>query len=196
VRARVDLAAFITEADYPLEARRNEEQGTVGFEVVVAPNGTVRRCRVSASSGFRSLDRATCDILSDRVRFSPARDASGRAVADTFAGRVQWALPPPDPEAPPVRAWPLRNLASYVASGDYPEVALRRDEQGRVEFAVEVGPDGRVTRCHIMQSSGSQLLDLRTCQIMLVRARFDPARDAAGNPVADVFGSSITWSIR
>ena len=195
VRAGVDLADFISDSDYPLEARQRDEQGTVGFRVSVAPNGRGRDCRVLASSGSRSLDRTTCEILEERVRFTPARDAAGRAVPDSFAGRVQWALPPPDPDAPPVRAWPVQNIANYFSVDDYPAEAIRREEQGRVEFAVEIGPDGRVTRCHVMVSSGSRLLDLRTCQVMLVRARFEPARDAAGNPVADVFGTSVIWRI-
>ena len=194
-RAQVDLADFITDSDYPLRARRDEEQGTVAFQVSVTPGGRARRCRITSSSGSSSLDRTTCEILEERVRFTPARDAAGRAVPDSFAGRVRWALPPPDPDAPPVRAWPVLNVASYFSPDDYPAEAIRREEQGRVEFAVEIGPDGRVTRCHVMVSSGSRLLDLRTCQVMLVRARFEPARDAAGNPVADVFGTTVFWRI-
>ena len=90
---------------------------------------------------------------------------------------------------------PVGSLAAYVTNEDYPIQALENDEQGRVEFILEISPEGRATRCHVVATSGSRLLDLRTCQIMLVRARFEPARSASGAAVADTFSSSLTWTM-
>jgi hypothetical protein len=44
-----------------------------------------------------------------------------------------------------------------------------------------------------MQSTAGPLLNLQTCRIMLVRARFTPARDAQGNPVPDTVSAAVTW---
>lgn len=87
------------------------------------------------------------------------------------------------------------NLAGLVTYEDYPQEALDRGEQGAVQVQLTVGTDGRVKRCEIASSSGSGLLDSRTCEIMLERARFTPARDARGRPVEGSFSQRITWRI-
>ena len=194
VRAQTDLADYFSQSWYPPEALRNREQGMVRFEVEVRPNGRVDSCHVTGSSGSRALDEATCAIMADRARFTPARDAAGERVADRFAARIEWVLPPQDP--PPAEDARARaNLASYVSDGDYPAEAMRLNQQGTVGFELDISPEGLVTHCHVVSSSGSELLDLTTCQIMLLRARFDPARDEAGNPVPDRTFARITWRL-
>ena len=93
VRARANLVALFSTDDYPRQAIRNEEQGTVQFRITIAPDGSVSDCTVIASSGSAALDRASCAIVSERARFKPARDASGQRVADTMTSRVRWELP-------------------------------------------------------------------------------------------------------
>jgi TonB family protein len=194
VRAQTDLADYFSQSWYPPEALRNREQGMVRFEVEVRPNGRVDSCRVTGSSGSRALDEATCAIMADRARFTPARDAAGERVADRFAARIEWVLPPQDP--PPAEDARARaNLASYLSDADYPIQALRLNQQGTVGFDLDISPEGRATQCHIVSSSGSELLDLTTCRIMLERARFEPARDEAGSAVPDRISSRISWRI-
>ena len=96
---------------------------------------------------------------------------------------------------PTVRAVARRNLATYVRATDYPPDAWNRNEQGNVQFELAVSPTGRAIDCRIVRSSGSDLLDAKTCEIMLRRALFRPARDAAGNAVADMVRSTIGWFI-
>jgi protein TonB len=93
-----------------------------------------------------------------------------------------------------VRAQALANLASYIQDGDLPaEVVGLGRGAARVGFELTIGPNGRVTGCRITASGGIAALDAATCRIMRARARFRPARDAAGNPVADVVTSAIGW---
>jgi periplasmic protein TonB len=102
------------------------------------------------------------------------------------------ALSAPD-AAPAVRAHPQDNLASYIQDGDYPAEAMRRGEQGRVGFALDVSPKGRILHCRVIQSSGSALIDAATCRIMVSRARFTPARNADGGAAPDTVTNSIGW---
>jgi TonB family protein len=107
-------------------------------------------------------------------------------------------LPPIIRPAPPLGEAPARaraRLTSLVADDDYPPAALRANEQGTVGFTLDVGPNGRVTACAIVRTSGSAALDSATCRIMRARARFIPARDRAGMPVADHYSGSIVWRI-
>jgi protein TonB len=90
--ARSTLLALFTSDDYPVDALRRNEQGTVATRLRIDSNGRVSGCTIVASSGSRSLDDATCKILTERARFSPARDAEGEAVPDTYDQRVTWQL--------------------------------------------------------------------------------------------------------
>ena len=92
-RAEGDLVRLFSSDDYPQEAIRRDEQGTVAYKLSVDRRGRVSRCTIVRSSGSTALDRATCSILSRRARFDPARDAEGRRVADTHEGRIRWELP-------------------------------------------------------------------------------------------------------
>jgi protein TonB len=92
-QARANLVAIFSTNDYPADAIRRNEQGTVGFELSINRLGWVSWCRIVRSSGSEALDRATCDILRSRARFEPARDASGRRVTDEYSGRIRWDLP-------------------------------------------------------------------------------------------------------
>ena len=76
-----------------MEAIRNNEQGTVAFELSINRLGWVSGCRIVQSSGSKALDERTCNILRDRARFAPARDASGKRITDQYSGRIRWELP-------------------------------------------------------------------------------------------------------
>jgi len=84
-------------------------------------------------------------------------------------------------------------LAALVSSGDYPAEALRRGEQGTVEFRMFIGSDGLPKDCTVFGTSGSVLLDQRTCWIMKRRAKFEPARDQSGNAIASLIVARIRW---
>src|SRR4051812_17562180 len=54
--ARANLASYVSDADYPSTAIRNEEQGTTRFLLTVGADGTVTDCAVTGSSGSPALD--------------------------------------------------------------------------------------------------------------------------------------------
>ena len=86
-------------------------------------------------------------------------------------------------------------LETYLSVSDYPPAAFKEGREGTVEFEVTINVRGRVRGCRIVQSSGHSDLDEATCRLMTERARFEPARDAAGNPVEDKYSRKITWRI-
>jgi TonB family protein len=92
-RAQGDLMAIFSTDDYPSSAIRREEQGTVAYRLQIDRRGRVGECRIIQSSGSEALDRATCDILSSRARFNPARNSEGQRVEDEYSGRIRWELP-------------------------------------------------------------------------------------------------------
>jgi TonB family protein len=214
---RVPLHTYVAHDDYPASARQRAEEGTVTFDLAVGPYGRVTHCTIVQSSGSGALDNASCRILRSRARFAPARDRHGNPVDDLGRGTLRWSLAARAPTiasySPAIMPWtapatrpggtvaaePPRaraNLASYVRSGDYPASALARGEHGIVRFRLAVGADGRVADCEVLRSSGSTALDEATCRIMRSRARFTPARNASGHPVAASIESEIGWHLR
>lgn len=194
-RARANLNAYFSVDDYPAAALRGNHQGTVGFRLVIAPTGRVSDCGITASSGSVPLDQATCRILRSRARYTPARDAYGNPTSATDSGRVTWLLPgwPRSIPIPAVNARLRGGYESLVAARDYPAAALRGGASGETHVRVVVGPNGRVIACDIDDSSGSVALDAAACRIIRARARFTPARSAAGAAVCGVDFGPVRW---
>ncbi|HWK36194.1 energy transducer TonB [Sphingomonas sp.] len=97
------------------------------------------------------------------------------------------AAHPPVPEGSP---------GAWFNNFDYPPEARRAGVSGRVGIELDVAADGSVSGCRITQSSGSVDLDETTCRVASKRARFKPARDANGEPVAARFPvPGIRWNI-
>ena len=103
--------------------------------------------------------------------------------------------PAPSTSFAPVDARPLGRPGLWVTNNDYPAGAMRRGEQGVTVFRVTVGPDGRVRDCVVTRSSGSAELDRATCAKVSARAKFAPASDGGGNPVAGTYANTIRWEI-
>lgn len=82
------LRGRLVNSDYPRAARAAEGSVTVSF--TVETDGSVSGCRVTESSGNADLDATTCRLIERRLRYSPARDAEGRAVADVTGWRQDW----------------------------------------------------------------------------------------------------------
>ena len=91
--AAANLAQMFSTDDYPMEAIRREEQGTVAFRLNVNRRGGVSECAITSSSGSAALDKQTCQILTQRASFEPARNTHGNRVDGTYTGRIRWELP-------------------------------------------------------------------------------------------------------
>ena len=92
-RPRNGPAGWISTIDYPSTPLRRGEEGTAGYRLVIGSNGRVDECQITASTGSRALDTATCRFLEQRARFDPARDQTGRDVVGTYTGQVTWQIP-------------------------------------------------------------------------------------------------------
>ena len=83
----------------------------------------------------------------------------------------------------------------WVLDNDYPASSLWEHQEGAVGFRLDVGPDGRTVGCAVTASSGHSMLDERTCSLLRRRARFYPALDAQGQPVAAEFNGRFAWKL-
>ncbi len=66
-------------------------RGTVGITVKVNSDGRPSNCRVVRSSGQASVDGLMCALTLEFVRFRPALDPDGRAIAQDITWYPDWA---------------------------------------------------------------------------------------------------------
>lgn len=91
------------------------------------------------------------------------------------------------------RPVPTGNPATWATDSDYPRGALIAGNSGLVTFRLDIGTDGMPYGCRILyRTSPDQFADL-SCQLLLRRARFKPALDAAGKPVKSYYINRIRW---
>jgi protein TonB len=91
------------------------------------------------------------------------------------------AAPWPEPKSDFGGAVPL-NQSEWYTFEDYPISAAASGDEGMVVIAFTITVDGRLTDCHVVQSSKSRKLDAVPCRVLPKRARFKPAIDAQGQP--------------
>ncbi|MDO7834226.1 energy transducer TonB [Sphingobium sp. HBC34] len=85
--------SWLSDADYPSRAQREERSGTAGFRLEIGADGRVTNCTITSSTGHADLDEATCRLLPKRARFKPAKGSDGAEMPDTYNGRITWRLP-------------------------------------------------------------------------------------------------------
>ena len=83
----------IQNSEYRRLAATGMPSGSVGVTVRVNTDGSVSNCRVARSSGDGSIDALMCQLTLRFVRFDPARDPSGRPVAEDVTFFPNWWRP-------------------------------------------------------------------------------------------------------
>ena len=107
------------------------------------------------------------------------------------SGMARCSQPPSRPVMPWLLSASLKNPGSVVLDTDYP--VRNHSKQGTTRFELIVGADGKPLSCATTASSGHDVLDQSACNAFVKRARFSPAKDAAGNPTTGRYKGSVTW---
>lgn len=83
---------------------------------------------------------------------------------------------------------PARKLTK-IPDREYRRFAATGASSGTVAISIRVNPDGSVSNCRVIRSSGSAYADSLMCQLTVQYVRFSPALDPSGRPVAQ----DVTW---
>jgi protein TonB len=83
----------IPDREYRALSGTGLRSGSVGVTVRVNPDGSVSNCRVARSSGDGSIDALMCRLTLQYIRFDPAHDPNGRAVAQDVTFFPNWWRP-------------------------------------------------------------------------------------------------------
>lgn len=89
------------------------------------------------------------------------------------------------------------DLRRIFTGNEYPSLALIESLEGEATFTLLVDERGRVAGCDLAKPSGVPVLDVMGCEVFRKRARFKPARNAAGDPVRDTVTSPpVRWILQ
>lgn len=82
----------VFDSDYPISSRAKGEQGVVRLALKVSAAGRVTDCSVITKSDYPTLDKTSCEIVTSRFSYKPARDSQGVAVEGTAQQPILWRL--------------------------------------------------------------------------------------------------------
>ena len=177
---------FIPPNNYPAGVQPGPERLRVQVRYELGDDGRFTLCEVLRSSGQAGIDAAGCELLRRRARFRPEPET--RRGRLTLIWLEESARNSNGPGSPIAIA-----LFDEIYDSDYPTEALRRNQSGRVEYEMAISATGVPQACTIVVSSGSEILDRRTCAIAMERSAFIPAANGAGDPTPGTFRAAITW---
>lgn len=190
----LDPASWFTADDYPAEAIAKHIEGSVTFRVDVDPDGEPIKCDVTKSSGQPVLDQRTCEVVLARAHFRPAVGPNGKPIAGQYSTVANWRLP--DAALASTSGADGQAATTLFSADDYPAEAVKNNWEGKVVADLDVSPEGHVSACTIVESSGHEVLDQATCDILRKRAVFKPTTDSNGKPFEyHVRTPPITWAL-
>ena len=131
-------SGMLVNADYPRIREMDREEGSVTVRLLISPEGRAVRCGLLRPSGTKELDGTTCAVFLTRTRFTPAKDADGRATYGEMELPVIWRMvrgsPPKRQELPPLYDFTVAKLPDGV-------------EPVRVAVILSINADGSLGGC-------------------------------------------------
>ncbi|KTE15529.1 energy transducer TonB [Sphingopyxis sp. H115] len=199
---------WVSDADYPVDKLPGEWLVTdVDIDIAVAEDDSVAGCtatvsrvkdRGGAALGEEARAQAetllaarACRIVRERGGFRHAIDAEGVPHLAKVAMRMSFSAVPVlvraaarDPQPRPYRtmARPLDATILNFRGDPGQQVDSSRLRAPAAELSIDA--EGRVARCRVAVSTGSDNGDAAMCR-QLRAAAFEPARDRAGNGLPD-----------
>jgi hypothetical protein len=179
------------------------------FSLSLAPGGQARALRAAPvdlppalgeGAVFAPLPPAIADELA-RATIVQVADDQGRALgswaiplgaraAEALAyceaeKLVEWGADPAGFEPGATRPQPREDPARWLTQRDFGLATALTSAAYAAVFRLTLDREGRATACTLIESAGN--VDLTgACRALRSRARYEPARDAAGNPIASV----------
>jgi periplasmic protein TonB len=83
-----------------------------------------------------------------------------------------------------------------LTNRDYRTLTGNRLPAGSGDVAIVIGPEGRITNCRLVRSSGDPAVDSGLCPLIASRLYFLPARDDHGRPIDYSTNFRAQWSQR
>ena len=86
-----------------------------------------------------------------------------------------------------------QHIDGYIIDSDYPKDAIEAGASGVTIVDFVVGPTGIVSQCGILKTSGSEVLDSKSCELLRARFTYKPALDKNRKPIAERRVQPLRW---
>lgn len=90
---------------------------------------------------------------------------------------------------------PRTDTSHWITPSDYPVGVENPRAENITRVQLMVARNGLVTECAILRSSGVVDYDRAACRLLRSRARFIPARSAAGRPIVGKLRMVVRWRL-
>ena len=127
------------------------------------------------------------------VRTSAAAVAALQTCEDSKMR--EWGIDPVAWRALKIKPEPVQSRTEWLTGDDYPNLAAAYGVQGWVIARLEIAPDGGVKDCRSINLDKYRGFRDSVCQAMKKRARFRPALDSSGKPVAAPYVLAIRFAL-
>lgn len=161
----------------------NREKDDAGMPAPAAAIAKVREFHVAKGSTGLTLQLG-------------AMPAALKAISVCTADLVKlWGLDPAQQANLASRPTPVGSPGDWLRPGDYPTNSASKGEQALIHFRLMVDAEGKPTQCAIQTATQTPQIKALTCQLMMKRARFTPARDQSGAAVASYYVNLALWVV-
>jgi hypothetical protein len=171
---------WFTPNDMPVAVQRGGISRGVITRAVVRPDGSLQACEVEVGSGLPQLDQVTCQLISRRGRFRPARWIDGSPSYGVHRMPVIWAMEPPAPSFPADIELTVQQMPRGVRSPATVIVAFAADATGRPLACTLDKAEWRTT------TETHPALAKAACDALTESFKARPARDPSGTAVRSV----------
>ncbi|HEU4559473.1 MAG TPA: energy transducer TonB [Longimicrobium sp.] len=168
-------------SSYPQQLKDMGLGGSPHVRLFIDATGAVAERRIERSSALPALDSAALKVV-DAMRFAPAKNGDTPThlwVTLPVQFRIAAATGQPEPFKTPPRITNLRELSERLGNR-MAYRTTRADHWPRLR--VFVSKDGMPAAIEMNDPSGDAALD-SAAMLAALAARFEPARNAAGQPV-------------
>ena len=171
----------------PPRARVIETAQSTDRVLIVSITGEQLDAAIGAGSltvDARRHGRHTVD-LSGAGKLPAALNECADRVADELGLKRLWVEPPVE----------SNDFQGLLRSSDYPSRLIDQDRQGGLTALLEIDSRGAVAGCKAFEIEGDPGFEQAVCKVAKNRARFTPARDAKGQPVASYYLTPQIWFV-
>lgn len=159
------------------------------------PSPDLRRAGLEPAEGAKIdrilIERANKALSFETGNLEEAFVALNNCTEDLL---TEWGLDPAAHRSfAPVKWLNESDIVKRVVR-NYPQNALNRGEQAIFRLRVLVDETGAVTDCAIGEATEADNLESPACEEMQA-ARFEPARDATGQPMRSFYATTIRYQI-
>lgn len=179
-------------------AKLNGSVAGGGYVSVRVPNDGTRVAFFTADRESLAKDhtllRIALDDQPEIVLDAHFNDAVSKRLTECEAAVIkQMKLPSLDLPAGATPA--VGGSEDLITMDDYPPGPLYARQQGKVSILWTVGTNGRVSDCRVIQTLGPADFGPATCAPLRKRARFKPARSAAGEAIPSSRSRMVSWKL-